>query len=72
MTCPHAMPTPASCLDCMDEGNLPVKPRRRETVERHFVARHDGHCTGCGLPVVVGQHMVVTSNLRVLHEWCAP
>lgn len=72
MTCNHGMPSPTACLDCMDEGNLPVKRRRPETVERYFVARHDGHCAACDLPVSTGQHMVATSNLRVLHEWCAP
>lgn len=72
VTCDHGMPTPSSCVSCMDEGNLPVPPRQRETVERYYVAKSDGHCTGCDLPVTVGQHMVATSNLRVLHEWCAP
>lgn len=56
----------------MDEGNLPVRPRQRETIERYFIAQHAGQCTGCNLPVAPGQSMVITSQLRSLHEWCAP
>lgn len=26
--CPHGMPTPASCIDCMDEGNIAPRPQR--------------------------------------------
>lgn len=72
MTCTHGMPSPSSCVSCMDEGNLPVRPRQRETIERYFIAQHAGQCTGCNLPVAPGQSMVITSQLRSLHEWCAP
>lgn len=72
MTCDHGMPTPSSCVSCMEDGNLPARPQRREAIERYSTASGDGHCNGCDLPVHSGQHMVATSNLRVLHEWCAP
>ena len=26
-SCAHGMPTPLSCLDCMDEGALPPPPK---------------------------------------------
>lgn len=42
--CPHGMPSPASCLDCMDETGLGAAPVRRECVDGSTPARY-GHTT---------------------------
>lgn len=41
--CPHGMPTPGSCLDCMDEGLLPPPPKPEpEAADSHaFAGRYD-------------------------------
>lgn len=47
--CPHGMPSPASCFECMEDGNLPAPPAPEALAVRGrpFTARFDGHCTGC-------------------------
>lgn len=70
--CPHGMPTPASCLDCMDEGNLPPAPIEREERDYDFPAQHPGDCPSCHLPINVGQRIVKTTLGRYLHDDCLP
>lgn len=71
--CTHGMPTPASCVDCMDEGNLPPPPRPApETAVMAVTARWDGQCRACDLPIVPGQPIVMTTRDRWLHERCLP
>lgn len=42
MTCPHNMPNPKTCFDCMEEGNLePVKWKRAGYT---FAAKFRGMC----------------------------
>lgn len=72
LRCTHGMPTPASCIDCMDEGvgiapSIPEAP----TVEAVFAAKYPGHCGGCNLPVSVGQRLARLSNGTYQHEECA-
>lgn len=56
--CQHGMPTPASCMDCMYEGNVPPAPRpEREHVAITFEAKFEGHCGGCDLPIYPGQQV---------------
>ena len=47
MTCPHGMPSPASCVDCMDEGPV-ATPTRWQKVGGPFAARYPGECAACG------------------------
>lgn len=71
MICPHGMPTPASCLDCMEEGNLPPPPRpERPKVLHTFAARYDGDCPECHLPIRVGQMVSALSSGAYVHESC--
>lgn len=43
MTCPHNMPSPGSCIECMEEG--PVAPAKGwKRVGNPFVARYDAEC----------------------------
>lgn len=42
-SCTHGMPTPLSCLDCMDEGALPPPPKPvLHATGPVFTARFDG------------------------------
>jgi hypothetical protein len=70
--CPHGMPTPGSCLDCMDEGNLPPAAKSEpESIEAVFDAQFDSQCPSCDLPIRVGSRIAKTSRDRYLHLRCA-
>lgn len=48
MTCPHGMPSPGSCVECMDEGPLPPKPQPKwSPIGRSFAARYRAICPQC-------------------------
>lgn len=52
--CTHGMPTPASCIECMEDGNLPVPPRQRPEILARSTARFDGTvCRWCDRPIRV-------------------
>jgi hypothetical protein len=71
--CPHGMPSPASCWECMEEGNLPAAPRPRppEREGPSFPARYEGtHCRGCNLEIHVGQPIVRTTHGHYVHDRC--
>lgn len=73
MTCPHGMPTPKACLDCMDEGLLPPPPRPEpERADSPPVtARFDANCPSCNLPMVTGKDRIVrTTRDRWVHVGC--
>lgn len=70
MTCPHWMPSPASCLDCIDEVGLGPMPEwlvAASAQERGQVSVPTGdwveltndfegtRCTSCGETVAVGE-----------------
>ena len=69
--CPHGMPTPGSCLDCMDEGLLPPPPKPEpETADSHsFSGRYDADCPICRL-TMLGEPIVRTTRDRYVHERC--
>lgn len=71
LSCAHGFPSPASCVDCMEEG--PVAPPTASTpatIEATFRAKYDGHCTGCNLPVGIGQVVHRLSEGRYVHQGC--
>lgn len=73
MTCPHGFPSPASCIDCMDDVGIPApKPEPEQVDSPPIEARFDGDCTACNLAIHVGQLVVHTSRGRWVHEGCAP
>ena len=47
MNCAHGMPSPASCIDCMDEGPVVALARQRPLIARSIAARFDGRCDHC-------------------------
>lgn len=74
--CAHGMPGASSCVDCMNEGNLPA-PRPAVVAEEagpEFEARFPGQCTGCNLPIMAGQRvrrLSVGDHHRYVHARCA-
>ncbi len=73
MTCPHGMPSPPSCVSCMEDGPAaPPNVNRPPTVEATFRARYDGHCNGCNLAISVGQVVHRLSDERYVHAGCQP
>ena len=68
--CIHGMPTPASCIDCMDDGNLPVQRVAPETHDYSFVAQYPGQCPVCDLPITAGQMLARTTRERIVHGQC--
>lgn len=66
------MPSPAACWDCMMDDGLPPEPKPSVTVEAVFEARYDGHCSGCNLPINVGQMIAKLSDGRYMHHRCSP
>lgn len=70
--CTHGMPTPGSCIDCMDEGNLaPRKPDPKPTVEYVFEAQYPGSCGGCDLPIDEGERIARMTDETYQHAACA-
>lgn len=70
--CLHGMPSPSSCIDCMDEGNIPIPTTEPETVEYQFLARYEGsQCPSCNLPIAVGDLVAKMSSGRYLHNGCS-
>lgn len=74
-TCPHGYPSPASCLDCMEDdgiGAAPVPPPSTERGSRVFPAQHPGRCHGCEFPITPGDRIVYMTDDTTRHEECAP
>ena len=46
VTCPHNMPSPASCIQCMEDGPV-VEPTRWQKVGGPFNVRYEGWCATC-------------------------
>ena len=72
LPCTHGMPSPASCIVCMDEGNVdPGMPDLGpEPMGRPFPAKFDGHCDGCNLPISAGQRVRRWSDAKYRHQGC--
>lgn len=71
MTCPHGMPGPSSCVDCMDGeglGAVTVEPER--PVQPSWLARFPGDCQLCALPIYIGSRITLTNRGRYVHEGC--
>lgn len=70
MTCAHGMPTPASCIDCMDDDGLGAAPVEVEKVTHGMaVSRHPLDCPLCGCVWPAGRRIWHTT----LDRWvCHP
>lgn len=67
--CPHGMPSPASCLTCMEDDGLgpPPAPPPPTVSSRSFTARHPGHCRGCAFPIEPGEQVVYMDDQTLRH-----
>ena len=77
MTCPHGFESPASCVDCMQDG--PVAPPRVNAPWRKatgsFRAEYEGQCEGCPRDISRGQWIVRWERGDIVvycHENCRP
>lgn len=52
MTCPHGMPKPSTCLDCMEEGTIDNEWRK---VGAAFGSKYGQDCAGCGIRIAPTQ-----------------
>lgn len=73
--CPHGMPSPRSCFDCMEEG--PVAPVERWWQQGlPFIAAYPGTCVGCGDPFEVGDRIqrwdYGSQRTNYTHAACRP
>lgn len=71
MSCPHGMPTPASCVDCMDEGPVVEMHREKLKAEHWIVARFDSQCAEGGCPVAEGDRVGIVEGVGWCCEKCA-
>lgn len=59
--CTHGMPTPASCIDCMDDGNIQRRPQRpwRADPEWHgdTLADYASGCPICTNAIHIGDRI---------------
>ena len=75
IACHHGMPSPGSCIDCMNDGNLPVEPverERRASNTPRVYCRFDGTCPVCNNPMTGLDYIVLTTHDRWVHEGCVP
>lgn len=73
LPCPHGMPTPGSCVECMADGNLtPPQPKAVIPDGDPFTARFGGECPDCNLPITAGQMIIRWSDGRYRHTRCTP
>lgn len=70
--CPHGMPTPASCITCMEDGNVAVTRVEPEAVEYDFTAKFVSECPECDGAIHPGDPMVKTTRGRSLCAGCDP
>lgn len=71
--CPHGMPSPGSCVDCMMDGNLPplkVERERRAPNAPRVLCRFQGVCPICDDTMSGLDWIVLTTRDRWVHEGC--
>lgn len=75
LTCTHGFPSPASCVDCMEDG--PVGPARLApeqvlTAERWMDARYEGRCARRpGHVIELGDRIGYVEGVGWVCEGCA-
>lgn len=72
MTCPHGMPKPETCMDCMEEGNLPVD--RWKAIGHAFASQYPGTCKSCNGTFAPGEYItrwdLGDKQTSYTHWWC--
>lgn len=68
--CPHGMPSPATCWECMEEGPVapassrPAPPQPEGPV---IEARYQSQCRSCNTGIHAGQRIVRTDHGSYVH-----
>lgn len=72
-TCVHGMPSPTSCIDCMDEGALPPPPKPvLHATGPTFTARYGGRCLVCDRPIRAEvDQITAVEDGGYAHQQCA-
>ena len=76
--CPHGMPSPGSCFECMEDGNLPYRftlpaglepagpelelVEGSERAGPDAVARFESRCRACAEPIYPGDAICPTAD----------
>lgn len=66
-TCAHGMPSPASCVDCMDDDGLGAAPVPPLHVVVGLTARFPGRCMGCDDDIHPDEALVKLSDDTYRH-----
>lgn len=76
--CSHGMPSPSSCLDCMEAGNLPstllagpggIGPDTI-AVRPTATARFEGKCSACSWVIEIDDDLVLSDSGEWIHAEC--
>lgn len=67
--CTHGMPSPASCVECMEVGNLPPT-RPVETSHGSRVAEFESRCSSCAWLILAGERIGLDATGQWVHEDC--
>lgn len=73
LPCTHGMPSPASCIVCMDDGNIALPPERTTLLHPAgpaFTARHQGRCARCDELIEPGETIRRWDDDLYRHEDC--
>lgn len=72
MECTHGMPTPASCVACMLDGNLGPPKKKTEVIQadRSFTASYGGWCSLGHDEIVPDEKICSLSDGTYAHEEC--
>lgn len=77
MNCPHGFPSPASCVECMEEGPPEVQQQMKRIEEPEplpdgeaFEARFSGFCRVCSSDVIPGQEIIADKGFYVHYPYC--
>ena len=72
MTCTHGMPTPASCIDCMDDDGLGVPTTAPERLEGPSIrSKYWTECRRCDGSIWVSEKVHLTTAGRWVCNRCA-
>lgn len=69
--CPHGMPTPSSCLTCMEDDGLGAAPIPRVTVAYGFIAAYPGRCHRCDTDIEPGDELARLTDESIVCDRCA-
>lgn len=69
--CRHGMPSPRSCIDCMNDDGVGAEPAPILGVSRTLTAAWPGWCRACGQDIEPGDTIACMTDETYQHEECA-